>query len=427
MTDQSGSTVLTRNRCGLSAHYFFSFAAIGFTVTFLPLFLRSRGLSLTQVGMLSSIYALAGACMQIPVGALSDKIGRRKPISILASILLGVTYLMFNHARSFPQFFVLYLVGGTLFYTVATLTSALISDWTAGTGNTGRYYGTTRIWGSIGFIVTLAIVSAVPQMTQGKNLLPLVAILFWFSGLSIGSVAESKRHGHTAQPAFKGVPKLLKNRNLALFLLAFFLYRTCEGGGMSFLSIYLNDLKASRSLIALAFAWNAIIEIPFMLWVGGASDRMGRRPPLVMAFLTLPVRMFLYSQLRNPHDIFFIQLLQGFTFSFMLIPSLAFMADLSPGELRATGQGLLSMTAGIAVTVGPFLGGWIADHMSMSSMYLAISYTALCAASIFILFVHESQPDVDSEYIDARIRHWHPILRPVVNLLSRPVFGIIRN
>jgi hypothetical protein len=44
---------------------------------------------------------------------------------------------------------------------------------------------------------------------------------------------------------------------------------------------------------------------------------------------------------------------------------------------------------------------------------------------IFILFVHESQPDVSPEYIRTRIRRWHPILRPAVNLLSRPIFGII--
>lgn len=427
MSEEVSVTVPSRNRIGLSAHYFLLFAAIGFTVTFLPLFLRSRGLSLWQIGSLSAIYALTGACMQIPVGALSDRLGSRKPISVLAALLLGVTYLLFNSARSFPQFFVLYLVGGTLFYTVATLTSALISDWTAGTGNTGRYYGSTRIWGSIGFIVTLAIVSAVPRMTQGKNLLPLVAMLYWCSGLAIGSVAESKHHERKRQSVFKGVPALLRNRNLVVFLVTFFLYRVCEGSGMGFLSIYLSELKASRSLIALAFAWNAIVEIPFMLWVGGASDRMGRRPPLVIAFLTLPVRMFLYSLLRNPQDIFFIQLLQGFTFSFMLVPSLAFISDLSPGELRATGQGLFSMTAGIATSVGPFVGGWIADHFSIHRMYMLIACTAFVAGTTFILFVRESQPEVDREYIAARIRRWHPVLRPAVTLLSKPIVALIRD
>ncbi len=417
-----------RNKLGLSAHYFLSFAAIGFTAVFLPLFLRSRGLSLKQVGMLSAIYALAGACAQIPVGILSDKLGSRRPVSVLAAILLGVTYLLFNSARSFGQFFVLYLVGGILFYTVATLTSALISDWTAQTGGTGRFYGNTRIWGSIGFIVTLVIVSAVPGMTKGRNLLPFVAVLFWMSGLAIGSVAEARHHEHRPQPAFRNVPRLLRNRNLALFLLTFFMYRCCEGGGMGFLSIYLNEhLHASRSLISLAFAWNAIIEIPFMIWVGGASDRMGRRPPLVIAFLTLPLRMFLYSQLRHPQDVFFVQLLQGFTFSFMLVPSMAFVADLAPGDLRATGQGLLGMIAGIATSAGPFIGGRIAQYLSISTMYMAIAGTAFVAGMIFILFVHESQPEVGPEYIRSRIRRWHPILRPAVSLLSRPVLGIIRN
>ena len=413
----------TRDRIGLSSHYFFSFAALGFVSAFLPLFLKDRGLTLTEIGVLGAIYAFAGASVQIPFGALSDRLGSRKPLVMAAAILLGVTYLIFQKIRGFQGFCAVYLVAGILFYTIATLTSALLSDWTAGTRSTGRSYGITRIWGSTGFIVTLAIISLIPSLTKGSNLLPAIAGLFCLGGLSIGIVVEPGHSGHQKRSLFNGLPILLKNRNLAVFLMTFFLYRLCESGSMSFLSIYLQELGGSRSLIALAYALAAIVEIPFMLWVGGVSDRVGRRPPLVIAFLAMPIRLLLYSHLRNAGGVFYVQLLHGLTFSFMLVASLAFVADLSPGDLRATGQGLLGMTSGLAMTLGPLLGGVFADHISISSMYLVLAGTAVTAGLIFISFVHESHPEIGAQRLEARAAARHPLIRGPISLLSEPLIG----
>ena len=412
-----------RDRIGLSSHYFFLLAAGGFTSAFLPLFLKSRGLSLTQIGALSSIYALAGASMQIPFGILSDRLGSRKPLVMSAAVILGIAYLGFDKIVAFPGYCAVYLVAGMLFYTIATLTSALLSDWTAGTRSTGRNYGATRIWGSAGFIATLIIIGLFPAITRGGNLLPATAGLFWLGGLSIGIVSEPERRHSERKSLFAGLPKLLKNRNLALFLLTFFLYRLCESSCFSFLSLYLQELGGSRSLIALSFALAAVVEIPFMIWVGGMSDRIGRRPPLVIAFLAMPIRLFLYSQLNNPGSVYYIQLLHGLTFSFMLVASLAFVADLSPGEYRATGQGLLGMTSGIAMALGPLMGGAFADRISISSMYLALTGLSLAASLIFILFVHESHPDISAERLDARSAARHASIRRLVSVLSRPLLG----
>ena len=413
-----------RDRLGLSAHYFFSFAALGFTFTFLPLYLQDRGLSLTQIGALSAIYALAGASTQIPFGMLSDRLGRRKPIAIAGALFLGVAYLIFDRIETFAGFCLLYLIAGVLFFTTVTITNALISDWTAGTRSTARNFGITRIWGSLGFISALVLVGILPRISEGGTLLPAIAVLHWMSSLSISIVTEPERHGRDAQPVVTAVPRLLGNVNLSVFLLAFLLYRVAENGGISFLSLYLRELQGSRSVIALAYALNAAVEIPFMIWVGNASDRTGRRPPLVIAFIVLPVRLFLYSQLGSPAQVFLVQMLHGFTFSFMLVSSLAFVADLSPGQLRATGQGMLNMVAATGMGVGPFLGGWVADHTSISAMYLVLAGVCFVGGLIFISLVHESHPDLTAETLDGRTSTCHRLLRPIACVLYRPLLKL---
>ena len=175
-------------------------------------------------------------------------------------------------------------------------------------------------------------------------------------------------------------------------------------------------------MIALAFVVNAVVEIPFMIWVGRASDRVGRRPPLVIAFLTLPFRLFLYSRLGSPNDVFYVQMFHGLTFSFMLVSSMAFVADHSGGD-RATGQGLLSMIGATAMAAGPFIGGFVADHSSLPWMYGLFSIIALVGGLVFVTFVSESHPELAQDASRVHSIGGPLIARPIHRVLRAPIIG----
>lgn len=408
-----------RNGTGLSAYYFLSLASQGFVVAFVPLYLKSRGITLTQFGILGALYAIAGVLTQLPIGMLADRLRHRRPLIIGGTAVLGGSYLLYGPAHTFPQFCGLYLLTGSVFFTVATLTSTLISDWTAKSGNTASVFGGTRIWGSIGFIVTLAIVGVTPTLVSGANLLPMIAVLFLMSGCAILPVVEPARVRHTEHARLAGARKLLSNRNLAIFLVSYLIYGTSQSSTMSYFSLYIQSLGGTKQIIALALVVAAVVEIPFMIWVGRASDRIGRRPPLVIAFLTLPLRLFLYSRLVDPSHVFYIQLFHGLTFSFMLVSAMAFVADLSDGD-RATAQGLLSMSNAIAMAAGPTIGGFVADHSSLSAMYGVFSVIALVGGLVFVLFVKESHPDLTELH---RPIGGSMISRPFLRLLRAPIIS----
>src|SRR5215470_2089994 len=78
-----------RNRLGLYGAYFCAMAGIGFTLPYLPLYLKERGLSDRDIGIISTLAAL-GALVQFLVGLWSDRIGRHKPFLVVA---LGVLAL----------------------------------------------------------------------------------------------------------------------------------------------------------------------------------------------------------------------------------------------------------------------------------------------------------------------------------------------
>ncbi len=63
----------TRNRIGLYGSYFLCMAGIGFTLPYLPLYLRQQGMSDRAIGLVSTLAALAGL-LQFPVGVWSDRL-----------------------------------------------------------------------------------------------------------------------------------------------------------------------------------------------------------------------------------------------------------------------------------------------------------------------------------------------------------------
>ena len=61
------------NRTGLYGAYFLCLSGIGFTFPFLPLYLRPQGMSDRNIGLVSTLAALAGLA-QFPTGVWSDRI-----------------------------------------------------------------------------------------------------------------------------------------------------------------------------------------------------------------------------------------------------------------------------------------------------------------------------------------------------------------
>ena len=85
-----------RNRIGLYGAYLLGMAGIGFTLPYLPLFLREHGMSDSVIGIVSTLAALAGL-LQFPIGVWSDRAGRRKPfLIVLLAILAAATWLLRN-------------------------------------------------------------------------------------------------------------------------------------------------------------------------------------------------------------------------------------------------------------------------------------------------------------------------------------------
>ena len=117
---------------GLTVAYssiFAQYFAFGGVVTLLPLYVKSLGMEAFHVGMLLAIFAIMFIILQLPTGALSDKVGRLIPTA--AGLCLGIVSLVvLPSAVTFPLLAVVMILYGTAYGVLFPSISALVADYT---------------------------------------------------------------------------------------------------------------------------------------------------------------------------------------------------------------------------------------------------------------------------------------------------------
>lgn len=91
------------------------------------------------------------------------------------------------------------------------------------------------------------------------------------------------------------------------------------------------------------------------IW-GRLSDRVGRRPVLLMSLLGSTLSYFLFAMASNLYLIIFSRALAGI-FAANISTAQAYIADVTEPKDRAKGMGLIGAAFGIGFTLGPPLGG----------------------------------------------------------------------
>ncbi|MCC6728491.1 MAG: MFS transporter [Chthonomonadales bacterium] len=379
-----------RNHFGLSAFFFLYFAGVGFITPFLPIYWRSLGFSYRQIGALIALSSVAGAAALVPVGALSDRLRARRPFVVAGTTLMAAGYGAFPSLHGFGQFAVAQLViglGGTMSVAVV---SALGAD-VFRRGASGRAFAGVRSWGTVGFLVTMAVVFVAPEAVAGHTFLHGAAALYAVAGAAVLIVRRPARATARELPSLRAAARLLLAPRALAFVAAYFVFYMALMSSTANLGLYLTAFRPIPPvwILPLAFAVSAGIELPFLTVMGRLSDRYGRMAPLRLAFAVLPIRLAGYALAASPAAVVLLQATHGLTFSVIAIVPFAYMADLTPPEHRATGQAVLNAASSAAYALGPLLAGSVADHFGLRGLYWFLSAVAVVGACVLYGAVRE--------------------------------------
>jgi MFS transporter, DHA1 family, tetracycline resistance protein len=157
-------------------------------------------------------------------------------------------------------------------------------------------------------------------------------------------------------------------------------------------------------LLSLTFAAAQFLASPVL---GAISDRVGRRPVLILSVLGTGAGYFLFGAAHTLWLLFLARLIDGFTGG-NVSTAQAYIADVSKPEDRAKNFGLIGAAFGLGFIVGPALGG-ILSHWGLRTPAYAAGVLSLVTASLGYFILPESLPRDRRVRLPFRLGDLHPL------------------
>jgi PPP family 3-phenylpropionic acid transporter len=376
----------------LSASYF---AHIGFFNPYLPLWLKELGFSILAISVLVSLQAATRLFAPYGWGWLSDRTGERiKLLRYSACVaLLASTGLWFDGGVQW-LFFVL-LVMFTHTSAMMPMSEAAMAHLVTqgGVFNTRRY-GRIRLWGSLGFLVTVLAAGAWFEQ-HGMHQFPAwtVATIFavtasvWFLPDLKEAVPEHAQHVN--------VMPVLRQRAVQWFFAAAFFHVLSHIGIYVFFSLYLDSLGYSKTMIGLLWALSVVVEIGWFFTQSRWLPRLSLTAWLMVCSAAMLLRMGVTASSAHVLALLlFAQALHALTFATHHTVCIALLSQHFMGRLRGRGQALYTVIAyGFPGLLGGLAGGVLSTHFGLVSVFWVSVLTSLLALlCAFGAWRHQHQP-----------------------------------
>jgi len=190
------------------------------------------------------------------------------------------------------------------------------------------------------------------------------------------------------------------------------------------LPLYAENYQANWFELGLLMASFSAMQFVFAPWWGQLSDRIGRRPVLLISIAGSVVAyawFALATRFTGATALWMIiasRTFAGFCGANITVAQ-AYIADISPPEQRSKRMGLIGMAFGLGFIFGPWIGGRSADWFGEGGPGWVAS--SLCATNLILAFfiLPESwTPAAEHVAPRARFAQWrHTLGQPTVGLL----------
>jgi len=176
-----------------------------------------------------------------------------------------------------------------------------------------------------------------------------------------------------------------------ILILSFTLLVVMLGYGMiqPIIPFLITKLGASGSdLGILASVYAAMQLVCAPLW-GTLSDRIGRKPVLLIGVLGYAIAMFIFGLATQFWMLFVARTFSGVLSSAVMPTSMAYLSDNLPENERSGAMGKLGAAVGLGVVLGPLLAGFLSTN-SLSLPFFVGSGLATLALLLIYLLLPES-------------------------------------
>ncbi|HHB92501.1 MAG TPA: MFS transporter [Thioploca sp.] len=363
----------------LSVFYLFYFGSLGALVPYWGLYLHTLGFDANAIGELMAIILVTKIIAPNIWGWIADYTGKHIFLVRFSSILAVIFFAGILIDQSYTWLII------TLFL-FSFFWNAALPQFEAVTfnllGKRPYQYGIIRMWGSVGFIITVILFGWLFQYIS-ITLLPILLIgLFtciWLTSLLIPEQATANLSIST-----ESFYQIITRPTVIALFISCFLMQFSHGPYYTFYSIYLEDNGYSRDIIGLLWALGVIAEIGIFLVIKQLFAKFVINNLFILSIAITALRWLLIGYyIESVSIIIFAQLLNAASFGLYHAVAMQIIRQNFTDQHQGKAQALYgSVSFGAGGAIGSLISGYTWEIYGATANYSCASIICITAVLI---------------------------------------------
>jgi MFS family permease len=339
---------------------------------------------LTAIASLMTVNSAMGLISSFIAGPLTDRVGR-KWIMAISLALNGLTYLLYSQVNSLGGFLLLMGMSGFVNPIYRVGADAMVADLIPADKRIDAY-AILRMGNNVGvalgptiggFVAATSYSVAFYCAAFGLSVYGALVALFARETLVKTLITREKER-------FGGYVKVLKDRLFLTICAGYTITTVASSMIFVLLAVYTKEnFGIPESQFGFIMATNAVMVVLFQVAVTQFTKRFPAYPVMFVGALLYSLGVGSVA-LGKSLPAFFISMIILTLGEMSLVPtSTSLVAGLAPPQMRGRYMSIYGLAWGIAVGIGPVIGGFLNDNIAPVAIWYGGLVIGLISAAIF--------------------------------------------
>ena len=364
-------------------YYFGFFAALGAIVPFFSVYMQQRGMSGTQIGMISALPPIIALISNPFWSGVADRWQAHQRVLAALAVTSGIASLAFIWISGFWALLAASCTVAFFRAPISAIVDATVMSIVVRNPEVG--YGRQRVFGSLGWIFfSYGVGLLVTRYSINAIFVFHFILLAGMCGLLSLQLPVERRTGGAVHymDGLRAMIRLPSYRALLFFMACFGAATAAQGnfGGLNILR-----LGGAATLIGITNSVSAFLEVPVLFLSQSWFRRVSYRTTIWLCGVGFAVVWFLTAFATAPWHITVAFVVLGLFFGLVWTAIVSFANDRAPDGLRASAQAVAQAAhGGLGWALGSFASGLLWDWASAPAVYIFAAATIAVGTIVFV-------------------------------------------